>query len=108
MSLILTDIQEVELSIKPVTAAGNPATVDGAPVWGVSNPDVGTMVVAADGMSAKFVTSGKLGTAQINVTADADMGSGTTPINGTLDIEVVASQAVGFSIVTGTPTDKVP
>jgi len=44
-----------------------------------------------------------LGTAQINVTADADLGSGVTTINGVLDVQVVAGQAVGFTIQTSPP-----
>jgi len=37
--LILTDSQKVSLSIKPVTKAGNPAAIDGPPVWSLGCED---------------------------------------------------------------------
>jgi len=106
MRLVLTDIQQVVLDIKPVTAAGNPAPVDGTPTWDLSDQTLGTLNVAADGLSATFVTSGKLGSAQINVTADADMGEGVKTISGMLEFEVVASEAASLGISAGTPTNK--
>jgi len=106
MALILTDVQKVSLSIQPVSAAGNPAPVDGAPVWSSSAPDVVTVTAAPDGMSAVAVTTGKLGTAQISVSADADLGAGVTTITGTLDLEVQASQAVSLNVTAGAPENK--
>ena len=104
--LVLTDIQQVGIAIAPKSAAGNPASIDGSPVWNSSDETVVTVVVAADGMSADVITTGKLGTVQVNVSADADMGGGVKSIAGTLDIEVKASEAVILEINAGTPTDK--
>lgn len=106
MSLILTDIQKVALSIKPVSAAGNPAPVDGKPEWVSSAPDVVTVEAAEDGMSAVVMTTGKLGTAQVAVKADADLGEGVVEITGVLDVEVKASAAVSLSIEAGAPENK--
>jgi hypothetical protein len=106
MSLVLTDIQEVTLSVAPVSAAGNPAPVEGPPVWSVSDPTVGAVTVAADGLSAKFVTTGKLGLCQVNVSADADLGPGVKTITGVLEVEVVASEAANLGVTAGTPADK--
>lgn len=106
MALVMTDIQQVALSIQPVSQAGNPAPVDGIPTWDVSNPAVGTLTVAPDGMSAMFVTSGSLGDTQVSVSADADLGAGITTITGTLDISVLASQATTLGINAGTPVAK--
>lgn len=105
MSLILTDEQQCPLSIQPVTAAGHPAPVDGVPTWASSDPTVADLVVAADGLSADVV-SGNLGTAQISVNADADLGTGVTTITGVLDVQVVAAQAVTLAITAGTPELK--
>jgi hypothetical protein len=106
LNMILTDIQKVSLSIQVVDAVGNPAAVEGAPVWTSSDPTVLTVTAAADGMSADAVAVGPLGTAQVSVVADADLGTGVTNIAGTLDVQVVASQAVGLTIATATPVNK--
>lgn len=106
MALVLTDIQKVSLSITPTSAAGNPAPVDGAPVWTSSDESVLTVTASADGLSAEAVTTGKLGVAQVSVSADADLGEGVTTITGVLDVEVKASEAVSLAVSAGTPTNK--
>lgn len=106
--LILTDLQQVGLTVAFADAAGNPATVDGTPVWSSSNPAILTVTPSADGMSATAVTVGPLGQAQVSVTADADLGSGVTSITGVLDVTVQASQAVAAVVNAGAPTDKTP
>lgn len=104
--LILTDVQKVALAIAPKSAAGNPAPVDGAPQWSSSDETILTLTVAEDGLSAEAVTTGKLGIAQVNVTADARLGEGVETITGVLDIEVKASEAVSLDISAGTPSSK--
>lgn len=101
--LTLTDIQGVDLSVAPVDAKGNPAKVDGAPVWVVSAPDVCDIAVAADGLSAHVTAKGPLGSCQVTVTADADLGEGVRNITGMLDVEVIASEAASLSITAGAP-----
>lgn len=104
MSLVLPNDQKVIASITPVDSKGNPAAIDGLAAWSSSSPDIVTVVnVSVDSLSADVVPGTALGTAQINVTADADLGSGVTTINGILDVQVVAGQAVGFTIQTGPP-----
>ncbi len=104
--LVLTDVQKVSLAIAPKSAAGNPAPVDGVPTWSSSDESVLVLTVSDDGLSAEAETTGKLGTAQVNVSADADLGDGVKTIAGVLDIEVKASEAVTLDISAGTPTDK--
>lgn len=104
--LVLTDSQFVELSIAPVTKAGNPASVDGVPLWTVSNLEVFDLVVSEDGLSAKVTATGKLGACQVNVSVDADMGEGVTTISGVLDLEVKAGPAVALGISAGVAQDK--
>lgn len=102
----LKDTQQVILSIQPVDKKGNPAQVDGVPVWASSNTEVVTITAADDGLSATAVAVGPLGSAKISVTADADTGSGVTEIAGSIDIDVVASAATTVTITAGTPTDQ--
>lgn len=106
MSLVLTDVQKVALSVKPLSAAGNPAPVDGKLEWTSSAPDVLGLEVAEDGFSALAVTTGKLGVAQVSVKGDADLGDGVVEITGVLSVEVKASQAVTLGVDAGVPENK--
>ncbi len=103
--LQLTDSQQCALSIAPVDAKGNPAPVQGAPVWASSAPTVAAVTPSADGLSANIV-AGATGTAQISVSADADLGDGVTTITGVLDVTVVGGQATSIGIVAGTPVSQ--
>lgn len=102
--LVLPNDHKVTASIQPVDSKGNPATIDGLASWSSSSADIVTVTnVSADSLSADVVPGTALGSAQINVTADADLGSGVQTINGVLDVQVVAGQAVGFVITTAPP-----
>ncbi len=103
----LPDTKKVPITVAYVDAAGNPAVVEGAPSWTSSDETIVTIAdVSGDGMSAFAVAVGPLGTAQVNVTADADLGEGVTAVIGLLDIEVVASQAVAATVSAGEAVDK--
>lgn len=105
-ALVLTDEQKVELALAPKTAAGNPATLDGAPAWSISDPAVADLVVAEDGLSA-VVLAKALGSAQVSVVGDADLDEGEVrEISGVLDIVVVAAEAASLGISAGTPSAK--
>lgn len=104
--LVLTDMQKVDLSISPKSAAGNPALVDGMPTWFVSDEKVLSLTISDDGMSATAMATGVLGTSQISVEVDADLGEGVRSIVGVLVIEVKASEAVSLDVNAGTPSDK--
>ena len=106
MSLIMTDTQKFAASVSFVDAKGNPAQVEGVPAWNASDPSILTVTPAADGLSAEVVAVGPLGTSQVSVTADADLGEGVTPIVGVLDVQVVAGQAVAVSISTSAPVEQ--
>lgn len=101
--MVLKDTEKVTLSIAPLDAKGNAASVDGAPVWASSNEAVLTVTASADGFSAVAVAVGPLGTAQVSVQVDADLGEGVKPLAATLDIDVLAGEAVALSIAAGTP-----
>jgi hypothetical protein len=100
-AFILTDEQKVEAFLRPKTAAGNPAKVDGVPVWSSTDTAILTVAAATDGLSAIVTTVGQLGTAQVNVTADADLGDGVRSIAATQDFEVKAAEAVSVGIEVG-------
>ena len=97
-AMFILDSEQVALSIQPVDAAGNPATVDGVPSWSSSDTSVLTLTPSADGLSAVAAATGKLGTSTISVT----LGS----ISGTLQVDVHSGAAVSVTISAGTPSAK--
>ncbi len=101
-----TTTQQQTVRAKFVDANGRPVEVDGIPVWTSSNETIATIVPAADGKSA-VIRSGAPGTATINVTADANLGSDTTEISGTFDVEIVPDEAVAIDFEFDPPVDKV-
>lgn len=114
MALTLRDDQKATLSIAPVDAKGKPAALDGVPVWAGSDDTVFTVVAAADGLSAVLVAvapnandaTGAPVPARVVVTADADLGSGVTPLTGTLDVVVTGGQATTLTINAAPPASQ--
>lgn len=104
--LKITDSQNVTLTIKPVDKKGNPAPVDGVPVWATSDDTKATVAPAVDGLSAVVSAVGPLGAVQISVSADADLGTGVKSITGLLDIEVIAGEAAALAIEAGAPVEQ--
>lgn len=106
MSLQLTDSQQCELSIKPVDKKGNPAKLDGKPVWSVDNTELLAAVPSDDGMSCTLKAVGPLGSGTVSVKADADLGEGVTEVVGVANVEIVAGQAVSVNIEAGAVTEQ--
>ena len=106
MLVTITNEQKVEVTLAPVTEAGNAATVDGVPVWEVVSGDA-TLEVAADGLSAFLVSGAADVTSQIKVTADADLDeTGFAAITDTIDLAVVAAAASQLGLVAAAPILK--
>ncbi len=104
--LIITDSQEVDLAIKPLTRKGHPAQVDGVPAWSTSDPAIATVTPAADGLSCVIKAADNIGPVQISVTADADLGEGVQNLTGVLDLEVIGGAAATLSVIAGTPREQ--
>ena len=106
MLITINNEEKVLVTLAPLTAAGNPANLDGAPVWAVVEGGDATLEVAADGLSA-FLVSGAAGvTSQVTVTADADLGEGIVTITDTIDLAVVAAGASALGLVAAAPVLK--
>lgn len=97
--------QKLPLTIEIKDKFGNAAQVDGAPAWSLTDPALGALVVDASGMSAEFTPAGTVGTLQVQVSADADLGEGVKTILGSLDLELLSGEAVTVAIAAGTPSD---
>jgi hypothetical protein len=102
----MSDSQQVTVTIKVMDKKGNPAPVDGVPVWLTDNTELLALTPAADGLSCLVAAVGPLGTATVSVTADADLGAGVTPIVGTLDVQITGGTATTATLAPGTPTEQ--
>jgi hypothetical protein len=101
MAYTLPDGNQVQVEISYVDAQGNPATVDGEVSWSSSDPTIATVTVDNQNSQRAIVAAaagGTIGQAQITATADADLGEGTRELITTMDVEVVAGEAVSGTI----------
>ena len=99
MLVTITSDEKILLTLAPLTAAENPASVDGVPTWQTVSGDA-TLAPATDGMSC-YLISGTVGNSVVTVEADADLGEGVTEITDTLDLAVVAATASQLGATVG-------
>lgn len=102
---VLPADKKVTASVSWVDRKGNPAAIDGIPVWATSDGTVAALEVAANGLSAVLL-GGLVGSCQISVSADADLGAGAKPVVALLDVQVVAGEAAVGVIVPGALEDQ--
>ena len=105
MALTLTSVQQSKLSISAVDAKGNPAPVENV-VYETSDLQIIVVGVNPNDETKAVVAARTVGTAQVTVTADADIGEGVKELMGLLDVEVVAAEAVALAIEAGVPEDQ--
>lgn len=99
MNLLLNE--DADISVKGIKdAAGNDAAVEGDKLsWSVAGAqDLGELTVADDGKSAKFVRNGKVGTCQVEVRGDADLGPDEKIIIGSVELVCLGGQAERFEL----------
>lgn len=85
-------------SIKIGDKFRNPAQVDGAPKWSLTNESLATVVAADDGMSAMVTPLGPVGSCKIQVHADPDLTSAVADLFGEMDLDLIAGDAVSIDI----------
>lgn len=95
----------LKVSFAAQDSKGNAAAVDGKPAWALTDANLGSLAVADDGMSAVFSASGPVGSLKIQASADADLGEGVTTIQGELQIDLIAGDAVTVALTAGEPQD---
>lgn len=112
MAEITTDQYYPNVTLTITDAQGNPAKVDGVPVWASSDETVLTVQPSLDGMSASIGTVAPGGPARVSVSADPDLSANVGVLTGfTEDITVTqgASTAATTMVLTlGDPADKAP
>lgn len=106
LDITLTNEQQIAVTLKPITATGKVATLDGKPSWTVVSGE-STVIVADNGLSAVIRSSDNPGTSQLLVTADADLGAGVVEISDTIAVTVEGARASNLGLTVGTPVPKV-
>lgn len=101
MSRLTTEQSYPAVGVAPTTLAGNPATIDGDVTF-QSSDDAVAVVIPIDGRTARIQAVGP-GVTQILASFDADLGAGVRTVTLTSALEVVLPEAVGGTIVFGTP-----
>jgi hypothetical protein len=104
MSFVLKATQQVHLGVLVLDKRKNPAAVQD-PAWSSSDDGIVTVAPGPDGLSAVASAAGPTGSATVTWTADGDLGDGVRPLEGRIDIEVVAGDAAVVNISAGTPTE---
>lgn len=101
MADLLTSQEFPSVTLSITNSAGQPASVDGVPVWATSDATIVSVVAAADGMSAVVAAVAAGGPARVTVTADADLGAGVVTLTGVSeDINVAQDPAQLASVMT--------
>jgi hypothetical protein len=87
--------------LKPVDTAGNPAPVDGLPVWEAALPELVKLTVAEDGLSVRIAPVGPLGATQITVSADVRLGPEVKTVQDVIEVVVTGGEAVSLGLTDG-------
>lgn len=93
----------------PVDADGNATTIDGAYTFANLNPELATLVPAADGQSFDLI-AGTVANQMcvIEVSADVDRGDGVKTHTEQLAIGILPGEAVAFSATMGPESEPTP
>lgn len=107
----ITDSQQVRVTVSgAVDKKGNPAPLDGLPVFASADTSVCTFEpdgADASGMTGIIVAVGPLASAAaVSITADVQLGDGVKNITENGLVEIKAGEAVGFSVTVGTPEEQ--
>jgi len=94
--------QEQDFQISGIDRLGNPAPLEaGSVVLESSDPAVFLVSQNPDDQTKGTVKAVGVGVAQLNFSADADLGEGIETITGFSAVEITPAQAVGFGFVPG-------
>jgi hypothetical protein len=74
-------------------------------MWGTTDEAIVALNPSDDGMSCTVVSAGAMGTAQITVRLDADVGDGVQELTGMALVDVTAGQASTIAILLGQDFD---
>jgi hypothetical protein len=102
IEISMTTEEQCRLAVTPMTAGGQPATVDGAAQWSVE----GTCTVTPIDATSAWVIAGEMGDSTVTVGVDADLGEGVVPIGDTCLVHVQNPMAASVGLAADTPVLK--
>jgi len=105
LELKITNEQKIPVELKPVTAAGKPAELDGKPAVSVVAGD-STFEQSEDGKTITLISSDTPGDTQFLIEADADLGEGVETISDIVKLTVEGAKAASLGLVAGTAVPK--
>ena len=105
LTLNITNEQQVTVHLNPKTPGGKTAKLDGKPDWGVVSGNC-TVTPSDDGLSATIVSGDDLGTSEISVKADADLGDGVEEVADFVEVVVGGAKATNLGLAADAPTLK--
>jgi hypothetical protein len=110
MAYKLPNDHVIGVQVSYVDSKGNPAAVDGEVTWDTSDQNIATIRTdSGDSTQALVTPTGQVGQVQVTCTADADLGEGAREIITTMDVEIVAGEAVAGTIApVGEPQPMAP
>jgi len=106
IDIALTNEQQVRVRSVPVTAAGNPASVDGPLRISVVSGDATVEQDPGAPLEAVLVSSDAPGDTTFLVEADADLGEGVVLIQDTVTLRVAGAQAAALGLSADAPEPK--
>ena len=98
--------QKCTLKVTFTDSKGNPAEVDKPPVWLTNNTDVLALSPSEDGMECEIVPVGVPGIADVQMSADADLGDGEELLTGREAFNIEAGQATNVKVEVGPVQDQ--
>lgn len=96
--------QYSDVTLAPVDRKGNPAVVDGVTFTSSNSEVVEVIQDENDKLKARINYRG-VGTAQIDVVVDAELGDGERTISDFVAVEVRPEEAVGLGLQISEPAD---
>ena len=100
----LRDSEQVSLSVEALDSEGNPAAV--TTTWASSDDTIVAVTDNGDGTAVAVASPGAGGLGTATITASVTDNSDGDVHVATLDVEVVAGDAVTFNVVAGAPEPK--
>ncbi len=101
--LVLRDDQQTDVQFSFLDKKGKPTTAENVVL---TSSDVDVLAVTDNGGGSFTVVAGKIGTAQLQASADARIGDGEVIVTGTETVQVVAGEAAVVTISLGEPVDQ--
>jgi hypothetical protein len=106
IAVLLTNEQKRTVTLRPKTAGGHPARVDGVPTWTAEDTAAVTLEPSADGMSCVFTSPDGEARTKVQAKADADLGTGTREVTEDFDVITTLAEASSLGAEVGEPEPK--